>query len=46
MTRFVDELRDLGFRVATGRFRAQMQVRIENDAPVTIWLDTDDTRSV
>ncbi len=26
--------------VATGRFRAHMQVRLTNDGPVTLWLDS------
>jgi D-aminoacyl-tRNA deacylase len=34
-------LQNLGIRVATGRFGASMQVRLVNDGPVTIWLDTD-----
>lgn len=28
-------------RVATGRFRAMMDVELTNEGPVTIWLDTD-----
>jgi D-aminoacyl-tRNA deacylase len=39
---FVARLRDLGFRVATGAFQAEMLVEIENSGPVTIWLDTAD----
>lgn len=38
---FAAALRDLGPRVATGRFGADMQVTLTNDGPVTIWLDTD-----
>ena len=34
-------LRDLGLRVATGRFGAEMQVELVNDGPVTILLSTD-----
>jgi D-aminoacyl-tRNA deacylase len=40
--RFVDKLRAMGFKVATGEFQAHMLVEIHNDGPVTIWLDTDD----
>lgn len=28
-------------RVATGEFAAYMQVKLENDGPFTVWLDTD-----
>ena len=38
---FVAELRRLGAQVETGRFRAEMLVRIENDGPVTLLLDVD-----
>ncbi len=37
---FVDKLRSLGPRVATGRFGAMMAVSLINDGPVTLWLDT------
>jgi D-tyrosyl-tRNA(Tyr) deacylase len=37
---FAVELRALGVTVATGRFGAHMQVRLTNDGPVTIWLDS------
>ena len=37
---FVDKLRSLGPRVATGRFGAMMAVSLVNDGPVTLWLDT------
>lgn len=30
--------RELGGRVATGRFGAHMQVSLTNDGPVTLWL--------
>lgn len=30
----------LGVEVATGRFGADMQVLVENDGPVTLWLDS------
>lgn len=39
---FAAELSALGIPVQTGRFGADMQVRLLNDGPVTIWLDTDD----
>ncbi|MEX0785105.1 MAG: D-aminoacyl-tRNA deacylase [Dehalococcoidia bacterium] len=39
---FADALRELGVRVACGRFGAHMQVALENDGPVTIVLDTAD----
>ena len=35
-----DRLRGLGVPVETGVFGAHMRVRIENDGPVTIWLDS------
>ena len=35
----VDHLRSLGAVVATGRFRTEMVVTIENDGPVTVLLD-------
>ena len=34
--------RDTGLTVATGRFQAHMNVKIHNDGPVTIMLDSDD----
>jgi D-tyrosyl-tRNA(Tyr) deacylase len=36
---FVETLRSSGLKVATGKFGAMMQVAIENDGPVTIWLE-------
>jgi D-tyrosyl-tRNA(Tyr) deacylase len=39
---FVDAARQLGVRVATGRFRAHMQVELVNDGPVTILVDSAD----
>lgn len=33
-------LRVDGFQVETGRFRADMQVELVNDGPVTLWLDS------
>ena len=35
-------LRGMGLRVATGRFQEYMQVRLQNDGPVTIMLDSAD----
>jgi D-aminoacyl-tRNA deacylase len=37
--RFVAALRALGASVATGRFRADMQVELVNDGPVTLLLE-------
>lgn len=37
---FVQELRQLGLRVATGQFQEHMVVNIINDGPVTILLDS------
>jgi D-aminoacyl-tRNA deacylase len=39
---FAAALRDLGVRVATGRFGSVMAVELVNDGPFTIWLDTAD----
>ena len=36
----VDHLRGLGATVATGRFRTEMLVAINNDGPVTVLLET------
>jgi D-tyrosyl-tRNA(Tyr) deacylase len=38
---FAQALRDLGATVATGRFRAEMQVALVNDGPVTLMLEVD-----
>ena len=38
--RFVARLREEGVPVETGVFGAKMAVRLVNDGPVTIWLDT------
>jgi len=37
--RFVELVREQGIAVETGRFRADMQVTLTNDGPVTIWID-------
>ncbi|MDP0926036.1 D-aminoacyl-tRNA deacylase [Paracoccus onubensis] len=39
---FAESLRQLGVPVQTGSFGADMKVRLLNDGPVTIWLDTAD----
>lgn len=36
---FCSALRDQGARVTTGVFGADMQVSLDNDGPVTIWLE-------
>lgn len=38
--RFIEEARKRGVTVATGRFRADMKVYVENDGPVTILIDS------
>lgn len=38
---FVTKLKKSGLKVATGKFGAMMQVNIENDGPVTLWLEKD-----
>lgn len=40
---FCDACRAHGLRVATGRFRAHMEVELVNDGPVTLLLDTQRT---
>jgi len=37
---FIQYARELGIPVETGRFRAQMQVELINDGPVTLWIDS------
>lgn len=37
---FVADMDALGIKTATGSFGADMAVRLTNDGPVTIWLDT------
>ncbi|PKB78914.1 MAG: D-tyrosyl-tRNA(Tyr) deacylase [SAR202 cluster bacterium Io17-Chloro-G9] len=37
-----DLFRQTGLRVATGRFQEYMQVRLQNDGPVTLLLDSSD----
>lgn len=40
--RFAQSLHEQGVPVQTGQFGADMKVRLLNDGPVTIWLDTAD----
>jgi D-aminoacyl-tRNA deacylase len=40
VTVVVEHLRSLGATVATGRFRTDMLVSIDNDGPVTVLLET------
>jgi D-tyrosyl-tRNA(Tyr) deacylase len=42
---FVDAARVKLGRVETGRFGAHMQVRLENDGPVTFWLEVTPRRA-
>ena len=42
VSRFADQFRAAGIPVEQGRFGAEMLVRLENDGPVTIWLDSRD----
>ena len=37
---FVQKVKDLGIKVATGRFQAKMDVRTINDGPVTLILES------
>ena len=39
---FADQVAAQGIPVAKGRFGADMKVRLLNDGPVTIWMDTAD----
>ncbi len=39
---FVEQVKAIGLKVATGRFQQYMQVEIHNDGPVTIMLDSQD----
>lgn len=41
---FIENMRAFGLSVKTGKFQAEMLVKIENDGPVTIILDTDDIK--
>lgn len=37
--KFVTDLKDLGLRVATGQFGANMQIKMQGDGPVTLILE-------
>ncbi|GAI17121.1 unnamed protein product, partial [marine sediment metagenome] len=37
---FIDELKSHGIKTSKGKFRAKMLVKIFNDGPVTIFLDS------
>ena len=39
---FADQLAAQGMAVERGKFGGDMKVRLLNDGPVTIWMDTDD----
>ncbi len=39
---FAAQLQKLGIPTETGQFGADMKVRLLNDGPVTIWMDTND----
>jgi D-tyrosyl-tRNA(Tyr) deacylase len=39
--RFVEEVRQQGIRVATGRFQAAMEVELVNNGPVTLLVDSE-----
>ena len=41
--RFVNQVRELGVRVATGRFRTVMDVNLVNHGPVTLVLESPDS---
>lgn len=38
--RFLDRMSEYGVAVKSGEFGARMAVRLVNDGPVTIWIDT------
>ena len=40
----VEQFRLSGLKVETGRFQEYMQVRLQNDGPVTIMLDSADSQ--
>lgn len=39
---FKEQLAQYGLRIASGIFGAMMQVALQNEGPVTIWLDSED----
>ena len=38
--RFIRDMKASGLTVASGTFRADMQVELVNDGPVTLWIDS------
>lgn len=42
--RFVEKLRESGLCIMTGKFGAHMMVDIQNDGPVTLWLEREATQ--
>ena len=38
--KFIHRTRAAGVTVATGKFRADMQLELVNDGPVTLWIDS------
>jgi D-tyrosyl-tRNA(Tyr) deacylase len=38
--RVIEKLKEQGVPVRTGEFQAKMEVRLVNDGPVTLWLDS------
>lgn len=40
--RFAESIRGAGIAVESGQFGARMVVSLENDGPVTIWVDSDE----
>ncbi len=42
---FVERLRQKGFPVQTGVFRAHMEVELVNDGPVTLYIDSDEVKA-
>src|SRR3972149_539337 len=38
--RVIEKLKEQGVPVQTGEFQARMEVRLVNDGPVTLWLDS------
>ena len=42
--RFVDLVRAEGVECQTGRFQTHMDVRLHNDGPVTLWIDSEQNK--
>ena len=38
--KFINHMRSADINVETGKFRADMQVELVNDGPVTLWIDS------